>query len=51
MKMWILRGIIFGIFAVAYVNSQCNPSPCGINTQCEVSFTHSEKIEKWGFWI
>ena len=39
MKMWILRGIFFAIFAVAYVNSQCNPSPCGVNTQCEVSFT------------
>ena len=38
MKMWILRGIIFGIFAAAYVNGQCNPSPCGVNTQCEVSF-------------
>jgi len=36
MKMWILRGIFFAIFAVAYVNSQCNPSPCGVNTQCEV---------------
>ena len=37
MKMWTLYGIFFAIFTVAYVNSQCNPSPCGINAECENS--------------
>ena len=41
----ILRLTFLALFA-SLVDAQCNPSPCGINTRCEVSFFHNEHWTK-----
>ena len=41
----ILILTFLALFA-SLVDAQCNPSPCGINTRCEVSFFYNEHWSK-----
>jgi len=34
--IWLVSPFLVGLLA-SFVDAQCNPSPCGVNTRCEVS--------------